>query len=95
MPGDSRQCRLQLRRSRGPGFAEADRMKIFGIVLIVVGLLALAFGGISWTKREKVVDLGPIQAETQKRETLPLPPLFGGVAVVAGIALIVVAGRRP
>jgi uncharacterized membrane protein YidH (DUF202 family) len=70
-------------------------MKIFGIVLIVVGLLALAFGGISWTKREKVVDLGPIQAETQKRETLPLPPIFGGVAVVAGIALVVVAGRRP
>jgi UDP-N-acetylmuramyl pentapeptide phosphotransferase/UDP-N-acetylglucosamine-1-phosphate transferase len=60
-----------------------------------VGLLALAFGGISWTKREKVVDLGPIQAETQKRETLPLPPIFGGVAVVAGIALVVVAGRRP
>jgi UDP-N-acetylmuramyl pentapeptide phosphotransferase/UDP-N-acetylglucosamine-1-phosphate transferase len=70
-------------------------MKIFGIVLIVVGLLALAFCGISWTKREKVVDLGPIQAETQKRETLPLPPIFGGVAVVAGIALVVVAGRRP
>jgi uncharacterized membrane protein YidH (DUF202 family) len=83
-----------IRRLRGLVFAEADRMKIFGIVLIVVGLLALAFGGISWTKREKVVDLGPIQAETRKRETLPLPPIFGGVAVVAGIALIVVSGRR-
>jgi hypothetical protein len=69
-------------------------MKIFGIVLIVVGLLALAFGGISWTKREKVVDLGPIQAETEKRETVPLPPIFGGIAVVAGIALIVVSGKR-
>jgi hypothetical protein len=84
----------RLRPSRGLRFAEPGRMKIFGIVLIVVGLLALAFGGISWTKREKVIDLGPIQAETQKRETLPLPPIFGGVAVVAGIALVVMSGRR-
>jgi len=67
-------------------------MRILGIVLIVVGLLALAFGGISWTKREKIIDLGPIQAETQKRETLPLPPIFGGLAVVAGVALII-AGK--
>jgi uncharacterized membrane protein YidH (DUF202 family) len=69
-------------------------MKVLGIVLIVVGLLALAFGGISWTKREKVLDIGPIQAETRKTETLPLPPIFGGVAVAAGIALIVVGGRK-
>jgi uncharacterized membrane protein YidH (DUF202 family) len=69
-------------------------MKVLGIVLIVVGLLALAFGGISWTKRETVVDIGPIQAETRKTETLPLPPIFGGVAVAAGIALIVVGGRK-
>ncbi|HEY7057783.1 MAG TPA: hypothetical protein VH458_14710 [Vicinamibacterales bacterium] len=70
-------------------------MRILGVVLIVVGLFALAFGGISWTKREKIVDLGPIHAETQKRETLPLPPIFGGVAVAAGIALVVVARRNP
>jgi uncharacterized membrane protein YidH (DUF202 family) len=70
-------------------------MRILGVVLIVVGLFALAFGGISWTKREKIVDLGPVHAETQKRETLPLPPIFGGVAVAAGIALVVVARRNP
>jgi uncharacterized membrane protein YidH (DUF202 family) len=69
-------------------------MKLLGIVLIVVGLVALAVGGISWTKREKVVDIGPIQAETRKTETLPLPPLFGVLAVVGGIALVVVGGRK-
>jgi uncharacterized membrane protein YidH (DUF202 family) len=69
-------------------------MKIVGIVLIVVGLLALAFGGISWTKRETVVDLGPIQAQTEKKETLPLPPIFGALAVAGGIVLVVVGGRR-
>jgi hypothetical protein len=69
-------------------------MKIVGIVLIVVGLLALAFGGISWTKRETVVDLGPIQAQTEKKETLPLPPQFGALAVAGGIVLVVVGARR-
>ena len=69
-------------------------MKILGIVLIVIGLFALAFGGISWTKKEKVLDMGPIQAETHTRETLPLPPIFGAVAVVAGIVLVVVDKRR-
>jgi uncharacterized membrane protein YidH (DUF202 family) len=69
-------------------------MKVLGIVLIVVGLVALAVGGISWTKREKVVDIGPIQAETRKTETLPLPPLFGVAAVVGGIALVVVGARK-
>jgi uncharacterized membrane protein YidH (DUF202 family) len=69
-------------------------MRTLGIVLIVVGLLALAFGGISWTKREKVIDLGPIQAETKKRETLPLPPLFGVLAVAGGIALVVVGRKK-
>jgi hypothetical protein len=69
-------------------------MKIIGIVLIVVGLIALATGGISWTRREKVVDLGPIQATSEKHETLPLPPLFGGAAVVAGLILVVLDSRK-
>lgn len=68
-------------------------MRILGIVLIVVGLFALAFGGISYTKKEKVLDLGPIQAETRRKETVPLPPLFGALAVVGGIALVI-AGRK-
>lgn len=69
-------------------------MKIAGIVLIVVGLIALAYGGFSYTTREKVLDLGPLQATTETRKTVPMPPIFGGVAVVAGVALLIAGSRR-
>jgi len=68
-------------------------MRILGIVLIVAGLISLALGGITWTENKKVVDIGPIQAERQEHHTLPLPPIFGGVAVAAGVILLVAAGR--
>ncbi|HEX6973151.1 MAG TPA: hypothetical protein VF147_02055 [Vicinamibacterales bacterium] len=69
-------------------------MKIAGIVLIVVGLLALAYGGFSYTKREKVLDLGPLQASTETKKTVPVPPIFGGVAVAAGVVLLIAGARR-
>jgi uncharacterized membrane protein YidH (DUF202 family) len=69
-------------------------MKMLGIVLIVVGLIALAVGGISWTQNKKVVDLGPIQAETQEHHTIPLPPVFGGIAVAAGVILLIAGNRK-
>jgi hypothetical protein len=69
-------------------------MKIAAIVLIVAGVLALAYGGFSYTKEKKVVDLGPIQATTRTRETVPIPPLLGGAAVAAGIVLLVVSSRK-
>jgi hypothetical protein len=68
-------------------------MKIVGIVLIVVGVIALAWGGISYTTREKVVDLGPIEASKESEHTIPLPPLAGVASLVAGIALVAM-GRR-
>ena len=68
-------------------------MKIAGIVLIVLGVLALAYGGISYTKEKKVVDIGPLQASTRTRETIPLPPVLGAAAVVGGIVLLVAGGR--
>ncbi len=69
-------------------------MKIIGIVLIVVGALALAYGGISYTKREKVLDIGPLEATTETRETIPLPPVLGAIALAGGIVLVVVGSRR-
>jgi hypothetical protein len=69
-------------------------MKIVGIVLIVVGAIALAYGGISYTKREKVVDIGPLDVTTETRETIPLPPVLGGLALAGGIVLLIVASRR-
>ena len=69
-------------------------MRIVAIALIVLGIVALLYGGITYTKREKILDIGPIEATTQTRETIPLPPVFGGLAIVGGIALFVVAGRK-
>ena len=70
-------------------------MKIAAILLIVLGVLALAYGGFSYTKEKKVIDLGPVQATTRTRETVPIPPLLGGAAIAGGVALLVVAARKP
>jgi hypothetical protein len=64
-----------------------------GVVLIVFGLVALAYQGITYTTKEKVVDLGPLKVETEKERTIPLPPVVGGVAIVAGLLLVVLARR--
>jgi hypothetical protein len=67
---------------------------IVGILLIVIGLASLALGGISYTKREKVIELGPIEATTETRETIPLPPILGGLALAGGVALLIVGARK-
>lgn len=68
-------------------------MKLIGILLIVFGVIALALGGISYTKREKVVDLGPIQASTEQHKTIPLSPIVGLAAVAGGIVLVVTGSK--
>jgi hypothetical protein len=65
-----------------------------GIILIVIGIVALAYQGITYTTREKVIDLGPIQMTAGKTKTLPLPPIVGGIAIVGGIVLLVVGSRK-
>ena len=69
-------------------------MRIIGIVLIILGLVSLALGGISYTKREKVLDIGPIEATAERHKTIPLPPLLGGLALAGGIVLLVAGGRK-
>jgi len=64
--------------------------KILGIVLIVVGIVALAWGGFSFTTREKVVDIGPIHATRDKKHSVPLSPIAGAIALVGGIVLVTV-----
>ena len=64
--------------------------KILGIVLIVVGIIGLAWGGFSYTTREKVVDLGPIHASRDKTHSVPLPPIAGALALVGGITLVAI-----
>ena len=71
-------------------------MRILAIALIVVGLLGLAYQGITYTKREKVLEVGPITATKEKKETIPLSPVVGVLALVGGVALLVFGGRgRP
>jgi hypothetical protein len=72
---------------------EADMVRILGMILIAVGLAALALGGITYTRREKVVDIGPIEATAERRERIPLSPIAGGAAVAAGVALLVFGGK--
>lgn len=67
---------------------------IFGIALVLLGLVAFGYQGVTYTTREKVLDLGPLQATVDKKQTIPLPPLVGGLALAGGIVLLIVGARR-
>jgi len=64
------------------------------IILIALGIVAFAYQGISYTSREKVVDIGPIHMTAEKTRTLPLPPIVGAIALVGGIALLVIGKKK-
>ena len=68
-------------------------MKLIGIVLIIVGVLGLAYGGFTYTTREKVIDLGPLQVSADKQKTVPIAPIAGVAALVGGIALVFAGSR--
>jgi hypothetical protein len=63
-------------------------------MLIALGIVAFAYQGITYTTREKVVDIGPIQMTADKTKTIPLPPIVGGIALVGGIVLLVAGSRK-
>jgi drug/metabolite transporter (DMT)-like permease len=67
---------------------------IVGVLLIIVGIAGLAFGGFSFTRKEKVLDVGPIEASTDKKESLPVPPILGALAIVGGVVLLASSARR-
>jgi len=67
---------------------------LIGIILIVIGVIAFGYQGISYTSREKVIDMGPIQVTADKTKTLPLPPIVGGIALVGGIVLLVMGNKK-
>lgn len=67
---------------------------LLGIALMILGIVALAYQGITYTTREKVLDIGPIEATAETKKTIPLPPILGGLAFVGGIVLVVVGARK-
>ncbi len=67
---------------------------LMGVILIILGVVALAYQGITYTTHKKVLDIGPIQATKEEHKTIPLPPVLGGVALVGGIVLMLGAGKR-
>jgi uncharacterized membrane protein HdeD (DUF308 family) len=67
---------------------------LVGIALIILGVLALAYQGITYTTREKVIDLGPLKASVDKEKNIPLPPIVGVLALVGGVVLVIVGARK-
>ena len=66
---------------------------MLGVVLIVLGIAALAYQGFTYTSRDTVLDIGPLHATAERQKTVPIPPILGGAAVVAGVALVVIGMR--
>jgi uncharacterized membrane protein len=67
---------------------------LVGIALILLGIVAFAYQGISYTSREKIIDVGPLQASVDTKKTIPLSPLLGGLVLLGGIVLVVVGTKK-
>ena len=67
---------------------------IIGLVLIAIGIIALAYGGFSYTTREKVIDAGPLQVSADRQKTVPFPPILGGICLVGGIVMVIAGGKK-
>ena len=67
---------------------------LVGVALIILGVVALAYQGITYTTREKVIDLGPLKASVDKEKTIPLPPILGALALAGGVELVIVGARK-
>jgi len=68
--------------------------RLLGIALIILGVVAFAYQGITYTTQEKVLDIGPLKATVEKEKTIPLPPLVGGAALIGGIVLLLMGTRN-
>ncbi len=67
---------------------------MLGIALILLGFVAFAYQGITYTTQNKIIDIGPLQATVDKKETIPLPPVAGGLALAGGVALLIMGARK-
>lgn len=71
-----------------------NSIKIFGIILIVVGVIGLIYGGITYTSHKDVVDVGPMHLEVDQKSKIPITPIAGAVAVIVGSIMVFAGGRR-
>ena len=69
-------------------------VSLAGIVLVVLGALVLAYQGFDYTRRDHVLDVGPMHVTTETQNRVPIPPILGGLALVGGIALLVVGSKK-
>jgi len=67
---------------------------VIGIILIAIGIVAFAYQGITYTTREKVVEVGPVEVTAEKTKTFPLPPIVGAIALVGGIVLLILERKK-
>ena len=67
---------------------------LLAIILLVLGIVAFAYQGITYTTRENVIDLGPLKVTAEKNRTLPLPPIVGAIALVGGIGLLIMGRKK-
>jgi hypothetical protein len=65
-----------------------------GLLLVVLGVLALGYQGITYTRQERVLDIGPVHATAEKHERIPIPPLVGGLVLAGGIGVLLLGGRH-
>ena len=68
---------------------------LLGVILLIAGLAGLAWPVITYTKTEKVVDIGPVEVTAEREKHVPVPPIVGGLAAVAGVVIIVAGSRKP
>jgi len=69
-------------------------MKVMGLVLVVIGVIALVYGGISYNRQRTVLDVGPFRATATEQKNVPLSPIVGGIVLLGGILLLVVPRKR-
>jgi uncharacterized membrane protein len=81
-------------KKQGMNAMPIKSITLIGIVLIVLGIVAFAYQGITYTSRETVIDIGPIHATADREKTIPLSPLLGGLVLVGGIVLVVVGAKK-
>jgi len=89
-----------LNSSNGVNRREMTREKnmkplmLAGIALILLGILGMPYNRINYTSKEKILDIGPVEATAEKEKSIPLPPLLGGMVLVAGIGLVAISYKK-